>query len=399
MANMIGQGAYGQVWSKIAPGNVTVAMKIADVKEDSMDILQASIRELRVLSHKSEYVVSLLRTRVFHAKVEIWMEKMQTDLLKLIKKQSLSEQHVLQITNDIAQGLHFIHSHCVLHRDIKPSNILISEYGDRYHAKLCDFGLSRQFCNELHRGSDYVVTRWYRAPEIFNTTESYGFGVDVWAFGCVVYEMQTRTPLFKIQKEEKQLKEIHGNLGDKLDQVTNDKLCKLLVRVVDPNPRTRWTIGHVIEHLTDGPPPVYDKQYRSITIDDTDVEEWTKVVIKRHPGHERTIIHALVLFERSGGKKRDFKMAIVVASLLYESIKDNRLLDEYVKDATNLEIAKWACKYAAINELSEYEINKDVHKTLKSIFGSEEPEPEPKAKRQKVADKESSLEEYLTGFL
>ena len=182
---MIGQGAYGQVWSKNAPGNVTVAMKIAEIKEDSMDILQASIRELRVLSHKTEYVVRLLKTRVFHKKVEIWMEKMQTDLLKLIERQSLSEEHALQITVDIAQGLHFIHSHCVLHRDIKPSNILVSKYGDRYHAKLCDFGLSRQFCNELHRGSDYVVTRWYRAPEIFDTTESYGFGVDVWAFGCV----------------------------------------------------------------------------------------------------------------------------------------------------------------------------------------------------------------------
>jgi Serine/threonine protein kinase len=71
------------------------------------------------------------------------------------------------------RGLKYMHSACILHRDLKPRNILINSNCD---LKICDFGLARPFINEMKVTStqmtDYVATRWYRAPEVLLTYKS-----------------------------------------------------------------------------------------------------------------------------------------------------------------------------------------------------------------------------------
>ena len=90
----------------------------------------------------------------------------------------------------------FIHSYDVIHRDIKPSNILINA---DCLVKLGDFGLARLLDkseNQIPLLSDYVATRWYRAPEILLGSPRYDFSVDMWALGCIVAELYLNKPLF-----------------------------------------------------------------------------------------------------------------------------------------------------------------------------------------------------------
>lgn len=99
---------------------------------------------------------------------------------------------VKTVLYQILQGLHFLHSHCILHRDIKPSNILLNRRGE---VKLCDFGLST-FYQDGKPLELSVVTPYYRAPEIFFGFQKYSAAVDVWSVGCMFAEMMLPCPLF-----------------------------------------------------------------------------------------------------------------------------------------------------------------------------------------------------------
>lgn len=89
-----------------------------------------------------------------------------------------------------------MHSANVLHRDLKPSNLLLNANCD---LKVCDFGLARSAAStEDNSGfmTEYVATRWYRAPEIMLTFKEYTKAIDVWSVGCILAEMLSGKPLF-----------------------------------------------------------------------------------------------------------------------------------------------------------------------------------------------------------
>ena len=92
----------------------------------------------------------------------------------------------------ILRGLKYIHSANVLHRDLKPSNLLLNANCD---LKICDFGLAR-VTSESDFMTEYVVTRWYRAPELLLNSSDYTTAIDVWSVGCIFMELMDRKPLF-----------------------------------------------------------------------------------------------------------------------------------------------------------------------------------------------------------
>ncbi|PIC40079.1 hypothetical protein B9Z55_011553 [Caenorhabditis nigoni] len=121
---------------------------------------------------------------------------METDLYKLLKTQKLSNDHVCYFLYQILRGLKYIHSANVLHRDLKPSNLLLNTTCD---LKICDFGLARVTDPQTdHTGflTEYVATRWYRAPEIMLNSKGYTKSIDVWSVGCILAEMLNNRPLF-----------------------------------------------------------------------------------------------------------------------------------------------------------------------------------------------------------
>ncbi|KAJ1640965.1 kinase-like domain-containing protein, partial [Pavlovales sp. CCMP2436] len=87
----------------------------------------------------------------------------------------------------LVRALAHCHRHGVVHRDVKPENLLVIN-GSPRRAKLCDFGEAVRVREGALR-TEYVSTRWYRAPELLARERTYGVGIDVWAVGCVAYEM------------------------------------------------------------------------------------------------------------------------------------------------------------------------------------------------------------------
>ncbi|KEG14893.1 putative mitogen-activated protein kinase 5, putative,protein kinase [Trypanosoma grayi] len=91
-----------------------------------------------------------------------------------------------------------MHSMGIIHRDLKPSNILLGDEPDSDNAVVCDFGLARAGVLDLNEPldlTDYVVTRWYRPPELLLMCR-YGLPIDLWAIGCIIAEYLMERPLF-----------------------------------------------------------------------------------------------------------------------------------------------------------------------------------------------------------
>lgn len=103
-----------------------------------------------------------------------------------------------------------MHSANVLHRDLKPSNLLLNASCD---LKICDFGLARTGSEEGQFMTEYVVTRWYRAPELLLSCEEYSSAIDMWAVGCIFAELLARKPIFPGKDYIQQLRLIINLIG------------------------------------------------------------------------------------------------------------------------------------------------------------------------------------------
>jgi len=157
------------------------------------------------------------------------MDFMETDLHKIIySKNVLSDEHIQYFIYQTLKGLKYIHSASVIHRDLKPSNLLLNPNCD---LKICDFGLARGLKSASEQDyelTEYVVTRWYRAPDVMCSTNPYDSKIDVWATGCILAELHGRQPIFPGEDTIKQMELIFNVLGtptedDMKDFVTNPR--------------------------------------------------------------------------------------------------------------------------------------------------------------------------------
>ncbi|KAG0738143.1 hypothetical protein G6F23_009900 [Rhizopus arrhizus] len=142
-------------------------------------------------------------------------ELMEADLHQIIRSgQPLTDAHFQYFVYQICRGLKYIHSANVLHRDLKPGNLLVNADCE---LKICDFGLARGYSDNADYNAgfmtEYVATRWYRAPEIMLSFQSYTKAIDMWSVGCIFAEMLGGRPLFKGRDYVDQLNQILGILG------------------------------------------------------------------------------------------------------------------------------------------------------------------------------------------
>jgi serine/threonine protein kinase len=159
---------------------------------------------------------------------------METDLDRIIRsKQDMTEQHFQYFVYQMLLGLKYIHSANVLHRDLKPANLLVNANCD---LKICDFGLARGVDASEESPdaplTEYVVTRWYRAPELLAGNQDYGAGVDMWALGCIFAELLEGKPFFPGKDPKHQLKVIIEKLGspseEDMDFIDSDAVLKAI---------------------------------------------------------------------------------------------------------------------------------------------------------------------------
>lgn len=216
----VGSGAYGCVASfrdRRTGGRVAVK-KITNAFHDLVDGKRI-LREVKLLKQLDHENIIRIRD-IFPPRspdfedIYIVTDLMDTDLSRVIKsKQVLSENHCQYFVFEILRGLGYLHSASIIHRDMKPANILVNKNCD---VKICDFGLARVQASPVKDSfgqTDYVVTRWYRAPEVALHPGEYTSSIDVWAVGCILAEIVLRKPLFPGKDFCDQLRVIIRTLG------------------------------------------------------------------------------------------------------------------------------------------------------------------------------------------
>ena len=212
----IGRGTFGIVCSAFDSCSMTrVAIKKISPSEQNQ--YQHALREIKILTRfRHKNILNILQPANLAEMTDVYIIQtlMETDLRMLLHTKWLSSDHVCYILYQVLCGLKYIHSTNVLHRDLTPTNLLLNTI--TYDLKICDFGLARIFDSQHdHDGSltEYVVSRWYRAPEVMLNPKRYDKSIDIWSVGCILAEMFLNQPIFPGRNYLQQLKLILNILG------------------------------------------------------------------------------------------------------------------------------------------------------------------------------------------
>ncbi|CAI9787699.1 unnamed protein product [Fraxinus pennsylvanica] len=246
---IIGKGSYGVVCSAIdtQTGEKVAIKKIKDIFDHSSDAIRIlrEIKLLRLLRHPD--IVEIKRIMLPSSRrdfrdIYVVFELMESDLHQVIKaNDDLTHEHHRFFLYQMLRALKYMHTANVYHRDLKPKNILANA---NCKLKICDFGLARVAFNDAPTAifwTDYVATRWYRAPELCGSFSSkYTPAIDIWSIGCIFVEVLTGKPLFPGKSIVHQLDLITDLLGtpsaDTISCVRNEKARKYLAGMRKKHP-------------------------------------------------------------------------------------------------------------------------------------------------------------------
>ncbi|KAF8705578.1 kinase-like protein, partial [Rhizoctonia solani] len=218
----LGQGAYGFVVSaQDQISGETVAIKLVTRLFEKIQLSKRALREISLLRHfaNHENITGLIDMDVITPdfnEIYLFMEPMEADLHQIVRSgQNLSNAHVQYFLYQILRAMKYVHSAGVIHRDLKPGNLLVNADCE---LKICDFGLSRGFDSAPEPDgtgfmTEYVATRWYRAPEIMLSFRKYTTAIDIWSIGCILGELLGMKPMFKGKDYVDQLNIIIDILG------------------------------------------------------------------------------------------------------------------------------------------------------------------------------------------
>jgi serine/threonine protein kinase len=177
------------------------------------------LRFLRILQHENVIPVRMAfcsgSTQQKMQDIYLVTEAMDTDLHNVIRScQHFAHPHILFFFYQLIRGLKYVHSAGIIHRDMKPKNLLVNRSCD---LRIGDFGMARLYGDEDWSGNnmmtEYVCTRWYRSPELLCSWSVYDYKVDIWACGCILVEMFTKTSLFQGYNTLDQISKISALLG------------------------------------------------------------------------------------------------------------------------------------------------------------------------------------------
>jgi mitogen-activated protein kinase 1/3 len=231
---VIGSGSYGVVCSaKDTSSNCEVAIKrVSNILHDLVDAGRV-LRELRLLRHIAGRENTLMIKECYtyppdttnFEDLYIVTDLMETDLDRVLRsRQTLSSVHFCYFMYQLLRSVANMHRANILHRDLKPSNLLVNANCDLL---VCDLGLARGVTATINESdaphedgaseklTEYVVTRWYRPPEIIAGNAFYGSAVDIWSTGCILAEMldSRRRPVFRGSNPQHQMRLIISALG------------------------------------------------------------------------------------------------------------------------------------------------------------------------------------------
>lgn len=243
LVDCIARRTYGVVVkARVRSSGRLVAVKGFREKDTVAHVRKTALREVRLLKNiRHENIVELIEAVRRKSKLYLVFEYVQRTLLEDLERRpdGLDTKTVKRYVFQLLRAVAYLHQVNVMHRDLKPENVLISRHGV---LKLCDFGFARAcpgpstgdqpqtadgsasrqgLLAPAHGGSgsaaavltDYVSTRWYRAPELLVGDPAYGMPVDVWAAGCLAAELCNGLALFPGKDDADQLSRICACLG------------------------------------------------------------------------------------------------------------------------------------------------------------------------------------------
>ena len=218
----LGEGTFSEVFKaqNLVNGNF-VAIKCLKNTFNSIDQVN-SLREIQALKKlKGHKNIIKLYEVIFEestGKASLVMELFDMNLYEAIKdrKTYLKDGIIQWYTYQLLKSIEITHKNGIFHRDLKPENILLKEN----HLVLADLGSCKGIMAKTPF-TEYVSTRWYRAPECIMTNGYYNYKMDMWGVGCVLFEMATLYPLFPGDNEIDQMKKIENILGSPPEDVIN----------------------------------------------------------------------------------------------------------------------------------------------------------------------------------
>uniref|UniRef100_A0A0E0PSP6 Protein kinase domain-containing protein n=3 Tax=Oryza TaxID=4527 RepID=A0A0E0PSP6_ORYRU len=207
----VGDGTFGSVWRAInKESGEVVAIKKMKKKYYSWEecINLREVKSLRRMNHPN--IVKLKEVIRENDMLFFVFEYMECNLYQLMKSRGkpFSETEVRNWCFQIFQALSHMHQRGYFHRDLKPENLLVT----KELIKIADFGLAREISSEPPY-TEYVSTRWYRAPEVLLQASVYNSAVDMWAMGAIIAELFSLRPLFPGSNEADEIYKICSILG------------------------------------------------------------------------------------------------------------------------------------------------------------------------------------------
>ncbi|XP_050988502.1 MAPK/MAK/MRK overlapping kinase isoform X2 [Labeo rohita] len=251
-----------RVIKKIGEGTFSEVMKVQSLKDgkyyacktmkqtiESVDQAH-SLREVQAMKRLSPHPNILQLHELVYEKdtgtLSLICELMEMNIYELIKGRQcpLAESKVKHYMYQLCRSLDHMHSHGIFHRDVKPENILIKNDV----LKLADFGSCRSIYSKPPH-TEYISTRWYRAPECLLTDGHYSQKMDLWSAGCVFFEILSLSPLFPGRNELDQVNKIHDVLGTP-DNTLLQKFKQSRAMRFDFPPRKGCGISQLIPHCS-----------------------------------------------------------------------------------------------------------------------------------------------------
>lgn len=358
---MVGKGSYGKVFVSLE--DPTLVEKRILLEDEDYYQFMSVIRELHVLKMMLPNCAEFVRFQVNGSYARIFMKRCQCSLRDYpntnLPRGKVSKMNILK---DMTRGLHYLHSQEIIHRDLKPGNVLINMGpGRKISAVLCDFGLSRQHCDSGLRYSNYVITRWYRPPEVVERSGITMKSMDMWSLGCLAYEIFKEEPLFKWEKKE-EFKLLQKNKESRIGTVGSKYIETFCNNLVQDLAIERWTTKECLDYLKVTVPKISSSyQIGSSLYDNKFLKsfDWAE----KEFGFAVTS-YAKMLFGKHGTTRKDFWCSIAYAYVLFDKSCD-KLQAIFVNQVTQTEILEFAMKVGLRMPMCEYHLKRDISKKRK----------------------------------
>ncbi|CAD8110660.1 unnamed protein product [Paramecium sonneborni] len=264
---LIGAGSEGQVYKGIKKDQPSISLAIKfsnDTRNDELQFIylllkkQKSENGLKHIICYHDVIENPIFLNNYVSKFKNYcfiMELGEKNLLEsVMQSDSYQEKQKIEVIQQIAYGIQELHSLKHYHRDLKPENIL--KIGNTW--KLCDFGFLKHYISQ--NKTQRVGTPYYIAPEVL-LQDQYDYKVDIWSFGCIIYEMITQQIFFfgnSIQEVEQDIKKyamqqqsnsIIQNIDKRFNLISNPKIQQLCKGMMTVNPLERYDINQVLKEL------------------------------------------------------------------------------------------------------------------------------------------------------